>query len=443
MKSSKNPVGSKFFTRAGLISTLGSLQILLNLGIGSCIALAPDEGTYVEIFDNFHSEKFSNLDLPAFSKRWVYFIFFLPAKLLSLSGMNSLFSLRFTSIIFNLISVYILLKILDRGKILTVKEFFFILSFFVVPSYFVFTSLALRESFIVLLISIFFLGMKNIDGKNHLLGATLLSLSLVLMSGFKFYLSILLLFTMLTTEIFHWFKKEKNYFLVIPVLLFIFLNFNQITQIQVSFADSSVADSSVADSSVADSSVAVILSSSTFQEITYCVRNNQLGFMKYLVNFIFKDQINAFNGASPTEISRFNSTSATDFFEFEDYRTFKKFEGIPNGVFNFVVGPTVFNESKPARLFSVESLFWIFCFIFCAFSLFARVRVKSSFSILEISVLIFILCFLLFSALTEINLGTSIRHRIILIIPFFLYFFGFPRDFWQKWQSKPGGSRNQ
>jgi len=435
--------------RLSLLIVLGGLQFLLISGIGSCAALAPDENNYVQIFENIYVKNQALVKIPGFSQTWIYYLFYFPAKILSILGINSLSALRISSIVLNLISINIILGITCRLKIEIKKEFFLILLFFLVPSYFIFTSLALRESIIIFNLSIFFLGVKNTFDRHQKTGVILITIGLICMAGIKFYLSVLLLLVLLGIELISWKRNKINFFLIFTFLIYALLNSSQLSQVTTylaapsvaapSVAAPSVAAPSVAAPSVAAPSVAATLTSTTISELNSCFLNNQFGFLGFFASKFFKNEIQIYKQyevSSGDNLADYkhNAVAATDFFAFQEGRGIRNFNDIPVGVANLLFGPLIKSESKPAKLFSLEIVFWVFFLAAFFVSLATRLLARTPINILEISASLFIIIFCFFSALTEVNMGTLVRHRIILIIPLFLYFFNSADGLWPSFQ---------
>jgi len=89
---------------------------------------------------------------------------------------------------------------------------------------------------------------------------------------------------------------------------------------------------------------------------------------------------------------------------------------IRSGGFLFTPFPLIDNGSLFLDIMAFEAPFWWFVYLTFGVAVWRRFR-KREFDELAFFSLIFVLVFLAFSALTEINVGTMIRHRSVLLIP--------------------------
>jgi hypothetical protein len=90
----------------------------------------------------------------------------------------------------------------------------------------------------------------------------------------------------------------------------------------------------------------------------------------------------------------------------------------------FVLGPVPFlgDPGLAVSIASIESPIWWICFGLMATRMF-KLRRQMSFHDSQFAIsLIFMGGFILFSALTQVNLGTAFRHRSVLIAPLVLIF---------------------
>ena len=75
-------------------------------------------------------------------------------------------------------------------------------------------------------------------------------------------------------------------------------------------------------------------------------------------------------------------------------------------------------SSSANKIYSIETILWLLIYVFAIYIL-IKYR-KKRWEFLEVVLGSIIISFIIFSAETEINLGTAVRHRSILIIPIIL-----------------------
>lgn len=86
------------------------------------------------------------------------------------------------------------------------------------------------------------------------------------------------------------------------------------------------------------------------------------------------------------------------------------------GGFLFTPFPFIDNGSLFLDISSLEAPFWWFMYITFGIAVWRRFK-RKEFDELAIFIISFIVLFTVFSALTEVNVGTMIRHRSVLLIP--------------------------
>ena len=150
------------FLRNPLISGFIIIHTFFAIFLGRQYALAPDEGGYLYTFNNLYGH--SSDPNPQYSSGWItapkifLWISYLPAKILNMVGVADYLSIRMLSIFLSAGCIYLLRGMLNRsgqeGKV-SQKAIFV---FFFIPSIFVWTSVGLRESFIMAELSAFLVG---------------------------------------------------------------------------------------------------------------------------------------------------------------------------------------------------------------------------------------------------------------------------------------------
>jgi hypothetical protein len=160
-------------------------------GQGQCSAVAPDEITYAAIFrDIFLGVPNTGLGEVYGSSRYIYYIYYFPGFLFNLAFENSIYAIRFSSIVFSLIIFLIAERIILNvrpSNSLWISRFFK-LSFLFLPSIFIFTSSGIRESLLLFSLVLTFYGLKSIIQNNLRLGITIFTIGLLFSTSAKIYL---------------------------------------------------------------------------------------------------------------------------------------------------------------------------------------------------------------------------------------------------------------
>jgi len=166
------------FIKSGLnwnkfLSLFVLLHVLFAITLGRLFAFAPDEAGYLYTFNNMYGS--GSDPNPQYSSGWIsvpkifLWIAYLPAKTINILGVPDYLSIRILSIILASLSLYLLMRVLKEviGPYGFTRNALFLS--FLIPSVFLWTSVALRESFIFLEISMFLIGLHYLmQGRNNL-----------------------------------------------------------------------------------------------------------------------------------------------------------------------------------------------------------------------------------------------------------------------------------
>ena len=155
---------TKFITKNTLIVTFIAVHTLFAISLGRLYALAPDEVGYIFTFNNVYT--FPVNTSAQTGSGWIaaptifLWVAYLPAKIVNVLGVPDYISIRILSILLVSISLYLLLEILRKGQSVRWPPQKAIIAVFFIPSVFLWTSIGLRESFIIAEISVFLAGLN-------------------------------------------------------------------------------------------------------------------------------------------------------------------------------------------------------------------------------------------------------------------------------------------
>ena len=194
------------------------LHVTFSVLLGNITAFAPDEGLYKDIFSRLYSADFTS-DVLGFSGAWEPWLrlFYLPAKLLAYLGFTDLLAVRFLAIGYSSLATFLLIKVAkDNGRNDRIfKSSIIAISF--IPTVFLWSSIGLRESFLYLEISAIFYFLSRVKDEidfRNLLGLAISVYSLLMT---KNYIFILFLFAFIPTLLVFSLLKRKR--LVTHVLI--------------------------------------------------------------------------------------------------------------------------------------------------------------------------------------------------------------------------------
>ena len=433
-----------------------SLYILVHVFfaalLGRFYALAPDEPGYLYTFNNIYGSSNPN---PQFNSGWLsspkifLWIIYSPAKILNLIGVSDILSIRILSILLGGLSILLLSSM--RQKLTKTNRISrnFIFVFYFIPSIFLWTTLGMRESFIIVEIAAFLVGFALLVHERNKRGYILLFLgSYGLLSTKNYLWAVLMLATIVCSVIVFRQNEYRRKILetlavglIAPVILFSsttsFSAWSFLINVNVTATGQRTGDSIIqvpidtpgTGTGTGTGTVSLNGDTTLFLLHDYLI-NNPDSFGSKVLKFSRADvkikQI-------WDEKLQFGLISESQNAKKEDLslngRSLKP--GILSDpitliwpAFMFLCGPfpLVGDQGIAASIASLESPLW---WAFYAFVLFQFVRPRRVKILQDPTIIlgtIFLIGCIVLSALAEVNLGTSFRHRSILLVPLIFIF---------------------
>jgi len=435
-----------FITHTLLLTVLGNIR-----------AFAPDELSYINCFKGLYS---SNFDLAPFGGWWnadIIFlrVLYLPVKIFTFLPFSDLVLLRIYSIILTSLALYLLIhstKITDSylGKLALIVFTF-------TPSVFLWTTLAIKESFILLALVVFFLGIECIHKSKGVVGyiACLFSgYSLLNLKGYLFVILTISIVLAVTIKFARTLKFEKTSLLLLFVLFLPYamspstsalilessIDFgSKLSEFRVvdeisqtnpsqtnpsqtnpsqtnpSQTNPSQTNPSQTDPSQTDPSQTGRESGTTLSLL------NQEASQNTLFNSVMS--ILHLNDYLSSKALFYSESSSKDLYAKRSLNPANPtdFKGFLNGLLALLIFPNVFrsNGSAVLDLLGFEIFLWIFLY---STAVYIGWKFKSNLvRFNSICLITYSLMFLVVSEMTEINLGTAIRHRIVLGITLIIF----------------------
>ena len=430
-------------------------HLVFLLFLGKSFAFSSDEGGYLYTFSNLYgSELDSN---PQYGSGWIaapkWFlqVVYVPAKILSLIGFPDFLSIRLLSAFFATYCVWLLLSLIKGQE--ENKKFakFVIVGSFCIPSIFLWTSLGLRESFIILELVLVLKGMHVLfTCESNLRAQLYISLGAFGLLCTKAYLWVIVVLSVVVLCLFYLVLRKSNWkrislqsllsSLIIPLAIFSLSS----SSYALSFLlqSDTAAVSSRSGDSIAQVSVDVPTTSAT-QTPTTSATQKVLTFhgdyslilihdyLKTNPNSIFTRVLRLFgiegviqqkwDSKVATGISSKSGKVGTTEISFNSHQLQPGSISNPFSVIRpailFLFGPIPFvgNPGFAASVASFESPLWWILILLVASNL-LRLPIRRSLQNPSIMFpLILFIGFVIFSAIVEVNLGTSFRHRSIVL----------------------------
>jgi hypothetical protein len=427
------------------------LHVTFSILLGDITAFAPDERyPYLKIFRDFYSKGYEASNLtPAFGDEspptiFLQFLYF-PAKVFTHFNFSDLVSLRLMSISYSTAAMFLLVIIAKNNDR---DDRFFkasIIAISFIPTVFLWSSLGLRESFLYFEISaiLYFLSrIKDQIGIRNLLG---LAISVYSLSMTKNYIFILFLFAIVATLIVFSFIKRQRYVTHILILSIAVmpLSFNP----ELVPAISSYFKGQI--TKVDTIEIGDINNDGRCDNFEPCANGNGngnlevepveyvatggmtihalLGQLQGSPNTFVARISRAFGITAKLEsISKSANVLETDKSVIENQKNLslrqagiKKPLQVLESSAKFLLVPFIFidNGSLFLNIQSLETPIWLFIYGLFFVGLYQVIRRRREFDYAVMIATLFALEFVVISALTEINVGTALRHRSLLLIP--------------------------
>jgi len=429
--------------------------------LGRLYALAPDEGGYLYTFNNLYGS--SDDPNPQYNSGWItspkifLWIAYLPSKLISILGVPDYLAIRILSIFLGMLSLYLLQREFEPDISSKFGDRIVFLSF-AIPSIFLWTTVGLRESFIIAELTFILIGTRLLI-KN---GISVRGVSYVLVGSYsllstKPYLWVCVILAFLLSSLVYIFqgfsKKRTASILVALFILPSILFFSTTSSYALSFilkSDISEAGNRSGDSitkiSVDDSGNAIGLNNNSnetedIKTITfhgdytlvalhfYFKEHPNSVFTSILSAFKLKDKIESIWDEklqlgliySSSEVG--TDTSSLNGHILNPGRIDKPLSIIWPAII-FLCGPFPFigDGGIAATIASLESPIWWLLYSLLIYRIARAWRSRPWTDPQCIFTLILLTGFITFSALVEVNLGTSFRHRSILLIPILILY---------------------
>ena len=421
------------------------LHVTFSVLLGNITAFAPDENVYKSIFARLYSAGFTS-DVLGFNGSWEPWLrlVYLPAKLITYVGISDLMAARFLAVIYSALATYLVVKIAKENHRddQIFKSAIIAISF--MPTVFLWSSIGLRESFLYLEISAILFCFSRLRNNLDLRNTLLLGFALFSLAMTKNYIYILFLFaTLITLVLFSVINRRNfvNHLLVLSLALIpLAVNPTLIPAInnyllgQVEKVDTI--------------EIGDINNDGRCDNFEPCSNGNGNGNEEDLVGYVatggmtvhallgelerdpntFVARIASALGitAKLEAISKSAIVVETDESVVENQKKLslqqaglKKPLQVLESSAKFLLVPFIFmdNGSLFLNIQSIETPIWLFIYGLFFVGLYQIIRRRHELDYAVLMATLFAFEFVAISALTEINVGTALRHRSLLLVP--------------------------
>ena len=463
------PIQNKF------LSLFTIAHVFFGVALGRLYALAPDESGYLYTFNNLYGN--SSDPNPQYNSGWItapkafLWIAYLPAKVVTYIGVPDYLAIRFLSIALTLFSIIVFHKVFLNSKSSTKWSSRWIFLSYLIPSVFLWTTVGLRESFIIAELAAFLAGVNLIFRQKTLTGSVLIVFGSYGLLSTKSYLwACLILASLISIAAYLVLRINLKLILkfiaaaiVIPLALFASttsiyaLNFilqsdvsevgqrsgDSVTQIYVDGSGNSngiggekpnvdTGDVDTGENGITEEEPKLITFHGDFTLIAlyfYLQDYPNSIFTKVFTVFKLKDKVEQIWAEKIKlglvyEDSQIGADTSSLNGHILTPGEINKPLSLLWPAFVFLCGPFPFvgDPGLAAAIASFESPLWWALYLILILQ-FVRFR-KTKFFVDPPMILavIFTLGVIAFSALVEVNLGTSFRHRSVLLVPIIFMF---------------------
>jgi hypothetical protein len=429
------------------IAGVALLRLTVWALIGSCTALAPDEGGYFEVFRWINNSKEIRPQLHwAGAPEWVLHLFFVPAKLLTWVGIGEFQAFRLQTILIAVSATLLMLlsfnksglssRLLELDKKSRTSLLIFLGLALLMPSNLIWTTLGLREPYIYFSLALILLSFSKYTNSRKIFSPWIFFyfLGLGILGHTKFYLMILMLISMIGTLVILA-KKTKSIKILIVLLVTVAIiptfsdKFNEVNWPTIQISTIKLTLDVLPDFSSPQ------LPSMTYSQLTQCRDSKTAGPLLVtslnVAEMFLKERVQTSLTQTPV-----GEPSATALRSDENLREDLNLLNLPVGLFSFLLFPPSILDAGIFGLLGVaELIFWFPLYVLLGVQV-IRVRRSISLNPLLLACISFMLLFVTFSALTEVNFGTALRHRSVLLVPMVLAGLA-------AWSSKPKRERER
>ncbi len=429
----KNRFGLTFSLQVIAILTFFHLAFIILFD--KVTAFAPDEANYIGVFNNLYRSDFSLDGYLGWQEGSINAlrIIYLPAKLLALVGFSDFFAIRLLSVLYSMFSLYLLLRLAPERKIVWLPIRFWLVGAYFIPSFFLWTSIGLRESFIFFSFVAILYILVNPNSLSFRRQFLLLVAAGTFFLISKIYLFSLLFICLVSSALFLSISQKKlelrtlkllSAFLV-PLIIFPSFVTSIATVAKGTLEVKLIAPTPTGTPTSTPTSTptgtptgtpTVAARGQTLHDLNKQLDKNPL--LSWLAsatgvqNILDQSAEASYLPAGSTELSKNATQLQTQPASLRDPLS------LVVGAYNFLFVPTPFvdNGSFFLNAQSYESFAWYFYYLILILLSIGLIRRRYVLNFVTLSTTLFSLGFIAMSALIEINDGTSVRHRAVLLI---------------------------
>ena len=408
---------SRFFLIFLILGTL--IRIFIGVGLGSCSAFAPDEGAYLQLYKHTYEGKLAPEIFFTHANSFFLAIYYLPTFLIHKLGISLILAIRFSSVAFFVITSILVWGLLIRNpaamyfeeKINKWHKLAFL--FLGIPTVTIWASLGLRDILIGLELCLISWALIFFRRKNYILSGVIMSIALsglINTRPYVYVLSVLALISWLVVEREQKVVSKKILIIALALVLSMGSSPGTARSVHIPSVNWSKFNYSLSFNSMFSHTFPA--NSISLTELRNCLKKNSLGVFSSVGKLVS-------SSSSSSSSSSTSNGSATDLSVQDTVGEIRNPLSLPIGLFYFLLSPIpgMNNGSLIANVAGLEIVFWLVLYLAFSISLWRRRSFGVRLDSVSIYAITWVTLFVVFSSLTEINVGTMVRHRAMLVIP--------------------------
>lgn len=411
-----------------------SVHFCVALLLGRVYAFAPDESGYLNIFKTVYRGDFNIDTILGWKDAQVNFIrvIYSPARLLEAVGVPDYLAVRLLSIAISGFSFYLVMCLARDMNVKSHARLLVVVA--IIPSSFAWMTLGLREPFLYVSLSMICTGMYFMGKAELKRPAVFLSIGILIFLETKPDVALLIFLSL-----FFWFAIDilrsrklllRHRYFVVALVVPMVLNLQGVNFVvqTVRFQISSVFSTGATSiATYVDQNAAAALENinSTTEGLKRVINKEpNSAFVKILKITGLDSKLTSSSSSSNAS----GQTSSSKRLNVAPAKISKPLTLVARSSgFLFTPFPLIDNGSLFLNILSLESPLWWFLYISFGIAVWRRFASKAV-DDLAIFVMSFSFMFLIFSALTEINVGTLTRHRSVFLFPFLFLILSKPNE---------------
>jgi hypothetical protein len=398
------------------------LHVTFSILLGNITAFAPDEGLYRDIFSNLYNAGFTS-DVLGFGGAWVPWLrlIYLPAKILVYLGFTDLMAIRFLAIGYSTLATYFVVQVAkDNGRDDRIFRITLVTISFI-PTVFLWSSIGLRECFLYLSISSILFSLNRIRIDPTWYWFVLFAFMILSLSQTKPYIFVIMVIAIVLSIFIDAARIRHMRVIHIVIITLTLMPLLANTTLVETVKSSGKAQLIVllAEGPEVNSENLVVSRGATVHALVDQLNSDPQAIISRIATRLGITAKLVASAESSVVIIGSQDEKYNKSKLISERATISEPSSFPRAIYRFMFIPMIFmdNGSLFLNIQSIETPVWIFIYLLFFVTIYLFLRSRRELDFVVSTAAVFALEFILLSAMIEINVGTALRHRSLLLIP--------------------------